>query len=324
MTMIYLLTAVLVFLVIVITGMALMASQQAEQRARAARVVSGTAETNSRKSSGDSRDKRRAELAKKLNEGSGDEAESRTGVIRQKMREAGLAPDLRKYWIATLLLAALTAGIAYFSGFSLFVTMMAGLIGFFGLPRLILRMLAKRRQKKFLEEFADALESVVRLLKAGMPVSEAIAMIGREFSGPVGEEMAYVYDQQRVGISLPDAVISAATRMPLTEMQMFATGVAIQQQTGASLSEVLQNLAGVIRSRHKLKRKVEAITSEAKASATIIGILPLVVAGGLYALNPEYMRVLFTTPLGKLYLTGAAIWMGIGILIMRQMINFKV
>ena len=220
---------------------------------------------------------------------------------------------------------ALIAGFAaMLGGFSLFVIIMAGIIGFFGLPRLVLRILAKRRQKKFLEEFADALESIVRLLKSGMPVSEAIAMVGREFPGPVGEEMAYVYDQQRVGISLSDAVLAAAKNMPLTEMQMFATGIAIQQQTGASLADVLQNLAGVIRARQQMKRKIAAISGEAKASAAIIGALPPIVAGGMYVLNPEYMRVLFTTPIGRLCLTGVAVWMGIGILVMRQMINFKV
>jgi tight adherence protein B len=157
-----------------------------------------------------------------------------------------------------------------------------------------------------------------------MPVSEAIAMIGREFSGPVGEEMNTIFEQQRVGISLPEAVLSAARRMPLTEMQMFATGVAIQQQTGASLSEVLQNLAGVIRERHRLKRKVAALSAEAKSSAAIIGSMPPLVAGGLYVINPEYIGVMFTTSLGNMYLTGAVIWMAIGVIIMRQMINFKV
>ena len=164
----------------------------------------------------------------------------------------------------------------------------------------------------------------MRLLKAGMPVSEAIKMVGREFTGPMGEIMERVYDQQKIGVPLPDAVLDAAKRMPLTEMQMFATAIAIQTQTGSSLSEVLQNLAGVIRSRFKLKRKVQALSSEAKASAMIIGALPVVVAAGMYFINREYIEVLFIDPTGKFLLGCAVGWMMVGVLVMRQMINFKV
>ena len=116
----------------------------------------------------------------------------------------------------------------------------------------------------------------------------------------------------------------AAERMPITEMQMFATGIMIQQQTGSSLSEILTNMARVIRARFRLKRKVQALSSEAKASAMIIGCLPVVVCLGLYAINPGYMELLFITPKGKVFLWGAIGWMSIGVLIMRQMINFKI
>ena len=105
---------------------------------------------------------------------------------------------------------------------------------------------------------------------------------------------------------------------------MFATAIAIQTQTGSSLSEVLENLANVIRARFKLKRKVKSLSSEATASAGIIGALPVVVAGGMYFINREYIEVLFTDPTGKMLLTGAIIWMGVGVFVMKQMINFKV
>ena len=124
----------------------------------------------------------------------------------------------------------------------------------------------------------------------------------REFTGPMGEEMERIYDQQKIGVPLPEAVLEAAKRMPLTEMQMFATAIAIQTQTGSSLSEVLQNLAAVIRSRFALARKVKALSQEAKSSAAIIGALPVVVAGGMYFINREYIEVLFTDPTGKFLL----------------------
>lgn len=189
---------------------------------------------------------------------------------------------------------------------------------------MFLKFKAKRRQKRFLTDFPDSLDAMVRLLKAGMPVTEAIAMASREFQGPVGEEMSYLYDQQRVGVSLAEASERCAMRIPIPEAQMFATALAIQSETGASLSEVLTNLSGVIRARFKLKRKVVALSSEARASAMIIGALPITVGVLLKIVNPEYMSLLFEDRTGNVLLWGCGIWMSIGILVMRQMINFRV
>lgn len=164
----------------------------------------------------------------------------------------------------------------------------------------------------------------MRLLKAGMPVSEAIAMISREFTGPVGEEMGNIYDKQKIGVALAEAALEATRSMPLTEMQMFATGLSIQAQTGSSLSEVLTNLSNVIRARFRLKRKIKALSSEAIASASIIAALPVLVATGMYFVNYEYISVLFTDPFGNVLLAIAVFWMSVGVMVMKIMINFKV
>ncbi|MCD8563257.1 MAG: type II secretion system F family protein [Alphaproteobacteria bacterium] len=214
--------------------------------------------------------------------------------------------------------------LAFVFKFSPFATLMAAVIGLLGFPRYMLKVMAAKRQKKFLEEFADALEAVVRLLKAGMPVSEAVSMIAREFTGPVGEEMSRIYDKQKIGIPLHEAAQEACHRMPLTEMQMFATGLAIQAQTGSSLSEILTNLARVIRARFRLKRKIKALSSEAIASASIIGALPPLVCLGMYFANPNYIGILFTDPFGHVLLAGSLFWMSLGIIIMKVMINFKI
>jgi len=229
-----------------------------------------------------------------------------------------------KFWIISLVLGFVFMLLTKITGQATPVVIMAGVIGVFGLPRIVLKFTMNRRQKKFLEEFPDALESMVRLLKAGMPVGEAIAMVSREFTGPVGEEMSKVYDEQKIGISMAEACLHAAERMPITEMQMFATGIAIQQQTGSSLSEILINLAKVIRARFRLKRKVQALSAEAKASAMIIGALPILVGLGMTIINPDYMYPLYNTLKGKFLLYGAVGWMGCGIVIMKQMINFRV
>lgn len=299
-------------------------SNRKQQQKRTLSIITGQSAGITSESASDARDRRRADMAKKLQQ-AGDGKQKKKGGLREKLNQAGMdTVTIKKFWIYSALFAAVVTVSCLAMGQPPIIVVLIAITSLFGLPRLFLKMKIARRQKKFLEDFADALESIVRLLKAGMPVGEAITMVAREFTGPVGEEMAKVYDEQKIGIPLAEACLKAAERMPITEMQMFATGISIQQQTGSSLSEILTNLARVIRARFRLKRKVQALSSEAKASAAIIGALPIFVAGGLYLINPGYMEPLFFTFKGKCYLTGASIWMSFGILIMRQMINFKV
>ena len=274
----------------------------------------------------DLQNKRRAEIAKKLKASKEEDAEDTDGKtsIAMKLQQAGLTTSPAKFWVYSTISGLIFLGVGVVISESYLVMVLLPITGFLGLPRFLLRRMIKKRQTKFLEEFADALDAVVRLLKAGMPVSEAIAMISKEFDGPVGEEMSIVYDKQKIGVPLHEAALEGCKRMPLPEMQMFAAGLAIQAQTGSSLSEVLMNLSNVIRARFRLKRKIMALSSEAIASASIIGCLPLVVASGLYLVNPEYLEPLFTTPMGKNMIMGALFWMACGVLVMKQMINFKI
>ncbi|MGH1399406.1 MAG: type II secretion system F family protein, partial [Alphaproteobacteria bacterium] len=245
-------------------------------------------------------------------------------TIGMMIEQAGLSISLAQYWIFSVLSMCALVGVAKAMEKGPGVLAAAAVIGLLGLPRFVLKKLAAKRQKHFLEEFPDALEATVRLLKAGMPVAEAVAMIAREYEGPVGEEMGRIYDKQKIGIPMHEAAFEATKRMPLTEMQMFATGLAIQAQTGSSLSEVLMNLSGVIRSRFRLKRKVKALSSEAIASASIIAALPILVGLALYFVKYEYISVMFTDPTGKMLMTAAVCWMGVGVFAMKQMINFKI
>jgi len=238
--------------------------------------------------------------------------------------QAGLTISVKQFYIYSCICGVIITALVVLSGKGLFVIFMAALIGFMGLPKFILKKMIKNRQKKFLSELADALEAMTRLLRAGMPVSEAIKMVAREFTGPIGDEMGRIFDQQKIGVSLPEAVLESARRMPLAEMQMFATAVAIQAQTGSSLSDILEGLAKVIRARFRLRRKVQALSSEAKSSAMIIGALPIFVATAMYFINPDYIGMLFYHPTGKWLLGAAIFWMMCGVLCMRQMINFRV
>ncbi|MDB5490402.1 MAG: bacterial type secretion system domain protein [Micavibrio sp.] len=299
-------------------------AQQKKSRDRSLSVIRGHMKVEGKKSEKDLQDKRRAEIARKLQEEGKEGKAKKEGGLKDRIIQAGLETSIKRFWLYSFGSGVLSLLLMLMLGKGLLVTFLVTFVGFIGLPRYVLRWKIKRRQKKFLEDFADALEAMVRLLKAGMPVGEAIAMASREFEGPIGEEMSRIYDAQKIGVSLAEATLEAARRMPLTEMQMFATGISIQAQTGSSLSEVLTNLARVIRARYRLKRKVQALSSEAKASAMIIGSLPFLIGSGLYFINGQYMSVLFNTPNGQAWLIGSAVWMTLGCLIMKAMINFKI
>lgn len=316
---------ILLLIVTIVMVYMLWQGQKGNQRQRALSIIAGkSSAAESRNQELEDKDKRRSNLARKLKESSKSGTQGKNTIL-DLLKQAGFSETPQKnYWIYSFIVSVVMVIAAKLMGQAIIVVAFAGVIGFFGLPKMFLRSKIKRRQKKFLEEFADALESMVRLLKAGMPVGEAILMVSREYGGPVGEEMTRVYDEQKIGVPLAEACLNAARRMPIAEMQMFATGISIQQQTGSSLSEVLLNLAKVIRARFRLKRKVQALSAEAKASASIIGALPVFVATGLYLINPGYMELLFITHTGKILATAAVTWMMIGVMVMKQMINFKV
>lgn len=314
--------------VLAILGMVTTASSRKKQHNRTLSLIRGGHAVSLADTPADKEkqsNKNRADIARKLKQAKENKKGGSEKVsISLMMKRAGLQGNTTMYWILSVVSCVMVAFILYAMGKSMFVISMGAIFGLLGLPKLFLKWKAARRQKAFLDEFADALEAMMRLLKAGMPVSEAIKMISREFTGPVSEEMSRIRDSQKLGIPLEEGVLKMSERIPLPEVQMFATGIAIQVQTGASLSEVLGNLAGVIRARHRLKRKVKSLSSEAKISAGIIGMLPILVGSALWALNPEYVELLFHHPTGKSLSMGAGIWMAIGIFVMKQMINFKV
>lgn len=317
-----------------VAGTVLMKSK-AKKRARALNIIAGRApekkaDTSEKKASGDEDPAEKAkvsagDIAKKLKKMAKEQEDDQdTQSVPALILQAGLNITPLKFWVVSITLASIFTLIILALKVSSFIAGLLIFAAYFGAPRFFLRFKVARRQRAFLTDFADALEAMIRLIKAGMPVTEAISMVGREFTGPVGEEMGRVYDAQKVGTPLQDAVRKMIPRMPIPEVQMFATAVAVQVQTGSSLSEVLGNLSGVIRARARLKRKVQALSAEAKASAMIIGALPLLVATALWLVNPDYIGLLFTHSTGKMLLFGAITWMSFGVLMMRQMINFKV
>ncbi len=190
------------------------------------------------------------------------------------------------------------------------------------LPHLYVNAKRKGRLNRFSAEFPNAVDVVVRGLKAGLPVADCLRIIASEAQEPVRSEFLMIVQDQTMGIPLDEAVQRMRERVPLPEASFFAIVIAIQSRTGGSLSEALGNLSKVLRDRKKMKAKIKAMSAEAKSSAGIIGFLPIFVAGAVYFTSPDYMSLLFSTAVGKVVLAGCGLWMAMGILIMRKMINF--
>jgi tight adherence protein B len=253
------------------------------------------------------------------------QAETKTTVTtRKRLDRAGLfTTSPRTFWIASGALALVTALLLLVKGQPLIVASLAGFAAGFGLPRWVLGFFKARREKKFTADFANAIDVIVRSVKSGLPTSDALRIVAQDFHDPVGGEFKKLVEGMKVGLTLDQGLRKMYESMPTAEVNFFGIVMTIQQKTGGNLSEALGNLAGVLRDRKRLAGKIKAMSSEAKASAMIIGSLPPVVGGIVYLTTPAYIALLFTQKTGNLMLFGCAIWMGLGIMVMRKMINFK-
>jgi len=194
--------------------------------------------------------------------------------------------------------------------------------GGFGVPRWLLAFLKKRRETAFLLAFPDAVDVIVRGIKAGLPLLDCLKMISVEAPEPVRSEFRTIVETQTVGIPLGDACAKLFERMPVPEANFFGIVISIQQRAGGNLAEALSNLSRVLRDRKRMKAKIQAMSMEAKASAMIIAALPFAVMFLVFITSPNYISLLWTEPLGRLMLLCSAVWMMMGIMVMRKMINF--
>ncbi|HVV66201.1 MAG TPA: type II secretion system F family protein [Rhizomicrobium sp.] len=245
-------------------------------------------------------------------------------TMRRRLNQAGL-PDVsvNVFWIASGVLGAVTAAICLATRQPLLVMALAAFAAGLGLPRWVLGFMKARREKKFTGEFANAIDVVVRSVRSGLPTNEALKIVARESPQPVSGEFSRLVEGLKVGVTLEQGCKRMFESMPTPEVSFFGIVMTIQQKSGGNLSEALSNLAGVLRDRKRLEAKIKAMSSEAKASAMIIGSLPPAVMGIVYATTPAYIKLLFTERTGNLILAGCAIWMALGIFVMRKMINFK-
>jgi len=239
-----------------------------------------------------------------------------------RIEQAGLKWSKNLFMIISGVLGFLVfAGVAFVGG-GLLAAAAAAFAGAFGLPRWLLSFLKKRRHDKFLQHFPDAVDIIVRGIKAGLPLLDSMRVIVADAPEPIKSEFRAIVDTQAIGIPLGDACNKLYERIPLPEANFFGIVVAIQQKSGGNLSEALGNLSRVLRDRKKMKAKIKAMSMEAKASAGIIGSLPILVMLIVYITSPDYIELLWTTPTGRMLLAGSAFWMTVGIFSMKKMINF--
>lgn len=244
--------------------------------------------------------------------------------LQMKLFQAGMKIKVRDYVRNCIIVGVVVFATCFLMQVPLLFSAVFGVAGAYLLPKFYVSRRRKSFQKKFLDELPNAVEAIVRGVKSGLPLNDSIRIVAKEVKEPVRSEFARVLDQQAVGKSMQEAIQILFERVPLAEVNFFVVVIAVQQQAGGNLSEALSNLARVLRNRKKMQAKIKAMSSEAKASAMIIGGLPFIVASLVSLTSPTYLTPLFTTTIGYLWLGIAAVLMAMGLFIMNLMIQFDV
>lgn len=247
---------------------------------------------------------------------------SKRPPLSVRIAQAGLTWSKRQFFMVCAAIGLALFGVGLFTGAGYLAAGALAFAGAFGVPFWLLSFLKSRREAKFLEVFPDAVDIIVRGVKAGLPLLDCMKMIVAEAPEPVKSEFRQIIETQAVGMPLGEATGKIYESIPVPEANFFSIVVAIQQRAGGNLAEALGNLSRVLRDRKKMKAKIKAMSQEAKASAAIIGALPIAVMTLVYITSPQYISLLWTEPLGRLMLAASAVWMFTGIMVMKKMINF--
>jgi len=323
-TFVYTLTAILFILAVGGAAFAFAGNGGGASKKRLATVSRQQATGAGARSNPDANAQRRKNVSALLKDLEKQQAEKKQRVsMRRRLEQAGLSISVRTFWILSATLALVAVSGCLLTKQTWIASTLAGFAVGLGLPRWILSFLRKRRVKKFTAEFANAIDVIVRSVKSGLPTSEALKIVAKESPNPVGGEFAKLVEGLKVGVTLDQGLKRMFESMPTAEVSFFGIVMTIQQKSGGNLSEALSNLSGVLRDRKRLLGKIKAMSSEAKASAMIIGSLPPAVMGMVWMSTPSYIDLLFTERMGNLMLLGCVIWMAVGIFVMKKMIDFK-
>ena len=244
-------------------------------------------------------------------------------TLRRRIEQAGLTIDIRTFWLLSAASGVIATVLTLYMVSILWLAPLAGFAFTLGFPRWVLAFLKMRREKQFTNEFAPAIETIVRSVKSGLPVNEALKVVSTEIPEPVAGEFKNPVEGLKVGVTMEDGLKRMHERMPTPEVNFFGIVMTIQTKTGGNLSEALSNLSGVLPDRKRMQAKIKAMSSEAKAGAMIIGSLPPGVARLIWFTTPHYIQPMFDSQTGNLMLLGCGLWMASGIAVMKKMVSFK-
>jgi len=249
----------------------------------------------------------------------------RPDALRMRLREAGWSIGIGHYALAAVAIGGLQGfSVWAFLGMPVGVAALLGIAAGVAIPHFLLGMFIKRRRARFTTEFPEGIDVIVRGLRAGLPVSESIIAVGREMSGPVRDIFAAISERLNFGEPVEEAVAESARLMDTPELKFFGISLSIQRETGGNLAETLSNLSDILRRRRQMKLKIKALSSEAKASAYILGSLPFIMFALLYTVNNEYIMQLFEDPRGIAMVAGGLFMIACGGLVMYKMVNFEI
>tara|TARA_R110002072_G_scaffold9518_11_gene45954 strand:+ start:5687 stop:6658 length:972 start_codon:yes stop_codon:yes gene_type:complete len=249
---------------------------------------------------------------------------SRLEALAIRLDRTGKGWSLSQYAYTSLGLALVLTVLLFLRTGALPLALCVGVFAGAGLPHMVVGHLVKKRTNQFNAKFPDAIELLVRGLRSGLPVTETLAVVAQEVSGPVGEEFKSIVERIKIGRTMEEALQVTADRLGIPEFNFFCITLAIQRETGGNLAETLSNLSDVLRKRGQMKLKIRAMSSESKASAYIVGALPFIVFGMIWWINPEYIGGFFTEDRLIVAGLGGMVWMGIGVFIMAQMVSFEI
>ncbi|WP_439568026.1 type II secretion system F family protein [Sphingopyxis sp.] len=241
-----------------------------------------------------------------------------------RLRRTGKGWTLTQYMFASMALFVVVTGGLLVVRAPILMAGMIGLLLSLGLPYLVVGRAIKKRVAQFNTRFPDAIDLLVRGLRSGLPVTETFQVVSQELPGPVGEEFKGVVERIRIGNTMEAALQESAVMLGTPEFQFFCITIQIQRETGGNLAETLSNLSDVLRKRAQMKLKIRAMSSEAKASAYIVGALPFFVFGVVWSMNPSYLAGFFYEQRLIIAGIGGLIWMSIGAGIMAKMISFEI
>ena len=251
-------------------------------------------------------------------------SQSRIEALALRLYRTGKPWTVSQYLYVSIGLAVVIGVPIFLQTKAPFLAMTVALLVAAGLPHLVVNRAIKKRTNAFISKFPDAMELLVRGLRSGLPVTETFSVVAQEIPGPVGEEFKIVIDRMKLGRPMKDALQETSDRLDTTEFAFFCITLAIQRETGGNLAETLSNLADVLRKRAQMKLKIRAMSSEAKASAYIVGSLPFIVFGLVWWANPEYITKFFIDERLMVAGLGGLIWMSIGVFIMAKMVSFEI